>query len=516
VSIVEDGSAPAAATGPGTTAVTNSFTPAANSLLVAVAACGGGSAVETCPVTDSLGSTWTLLKRANTNNFAGATEIWVLDAGPAPAARTVTATITGSNGLGVALTVKVLTGAQPAATCLGGFTVVPTTTAYTISITTTTTGSLACAGLVDSTASGALTGPNGATTSWQAFSDTGNGHKYGTFRATALTGVPGATVIGYTNTAANNQAIVAVEILPAGVVENPVPQPPGRLVLPWHLTLSLLAAQRQLWASAEITAATIAETGLSVAALTGDGTAKKITAQTGQTPAGVTGVGTAKKVAAQTGTVTVGASGRAVAVKRQAQTSTAIAGLAGTSTAVKKQPETGLTAAGLTGSGIQSTAASRAQTGIASIGLAGTGTAKHAVPRSGLTAVAGSGRSAQVKRATPTAVAVCSVAGHGTQKHLASRPGIAVAGLTGQAAPRHLTTLTARALVALAGHGTAIQQAAYIPAYVSVDASTGSGGLDSAATITTTDAGTSGTNLDTATSSGVVDTTTMTTGMIDA
>jgi hypothetical protein len=96
------------------TATTASFTPAANSLLVAVAVCGSsGTGIETCPVTDSLGSTWTLLKRANTNNFAGTAEIWVLDAGSSPAARTVTATITGSTGVGVALTVKVLTGANP-------------------------------------------------------------------------------------------------------------------------------------------------------------------------------------------------------------------------------------------------------------------------------------------------------------------------------------------------------------------------------------------------------------------
>jgi hypothetical protein len=253
VSIVEDGSSPAWANGALQVATTASFIPAANSLLVAVACGGGGSAVQTLPVTDSLGSTWTLLKRANTNNFAGVTEIWVMDAGASPSARAVTATLTGSDGAGVSLSVKVLTGAAPAASCLGGFTVINTTTAYTISITTTTSGSLACAGLVDSTGSGALT-VNGITTAWHSFSDTGNGHKYAEFRATALTGVPGATVIGFTNTPANNQAIVAVEILPAGVVENPAPQPPGRLVLPWHLTLSLLAAQQQRWSTAEVVA----------------------------------------------------------------------------------------------------------------------------------------------------------------------------------------------------------------------------------------------------------------------
>ncbi|HET6212150.1 MAG TPA: hypothetical protein VFE14_04660, partial [Micromonosporaceae bacterium] len=214
--ITEHGSAPAPvlATGISTTATTASFTPVANSLLVAIACGGGGTAVQTVPVTDSLGSTWTLLKRANTNNFAGVTEIWVMDAGSSPSARTVTATLTGSDGAGISLCVKVLTGAQPAATCLGGFTVLHTTTAYTISITTTTAGSLACAGLVDSTASGVLTA-NGITTAWQSENDGTDGHKLAAFRATSLTGTPGATVIGFTNGAANNQAIVAVEILAA-------------------------------------------------------------------------------------------------------------------------------------------------------------------------------------------------------------------------------------------------------------------------------------------------------------
>jgi hypothetical protein len=212
--IIEDPSAPAVVTGSGTTATTASFTPVANSLIVALAAGGAGSAVETCPVTDSLGSTWTLLKRANTNNFAGVAEVWVLDAGASPAARTVTATITGSTGVGVALTVKVLTGAKNAAACLGGFTVTPTTTAYSVSVTTTTVDSLACGVLMDSTSSGALTA-NGISTAWQAFSDVSNGHKAGTFRATNLTTTPGATVIGFSNTAANNQAVVGVEILAA-------------------------------------------------------------------------------------------------------------------------------------------------------------------------------------------------------------------------------------------------------------------------------------------------------------
>jgi hypothetical protein len=64
--ILEDASSPAPVhTAGGLTATTASFTPVANSTLVAIAECGNntGSGVMTCPVTDSLGSTWLLLKR---------------------------------------------------------------------------------------------------------------------------------------------------------------------------------------------------------------------------------------------------------------------------------------------------------------------------------------------------------------------------------------------------------------------------------------------------------------------
>src|SRR6266498_2712278 len=120
MAIAEDASAPAAVTSTGTTTTTASFTPVANSLLVAIANAGNntGAGTITCPVTDSLGSTWTLLKRTNIDlvNGAGSTEVWAMDAGASPAARTVTVTGTGgANAVGVSLCVKVLTGAKPVA-----------------------------------------------------------------------------------------------------------------------------------------------------------------------------------------------------------------------------------------------------------------------------------------------------------------------------------------------------------------------------------------------------------------
>jgi hypothetical protein len=68
----------------------------------------------------------------------------------------------------------------------------------------------------------------------------------------------------------------------------------------------------------------------------------------------------------------------------------------------------------------------------------------------------------------------------------------------------------------LTDSATTVLGSPFTPAYVSVDASTGSSGLDNAATATTTDTGTTGTNFDTASFSGAVDTTTVASGMIDA
>src|SRR6266496_1049243 len=152
--ITEDPSAPPSVhTAGGLTATTASFTPVVGSTLVAIAECGNntGSGTMTCPVTDSLGSTWTLLKRANSpGGNGGSAEVWAMDAGASPAARTVTVTGTGgAQAVGTSLTVRVLTGANPAATILGASATVLGSTAYSIAITPTTLGSLIVGGLID-------------------------------------------------------------------------------------------------------------------------------------------------------------------------------------------------------------------------------------------------------------------------------------------------------------------------------------------------------------------------------
>jgi hypothetical protein len=212
--IIESSTAPAAVTATTTSVTTASFTPVANSLIVAIGICGNntGSGTLTAPVTDSLGSTWTLLKRAN-GGAAGSVDIWAMDAGSSPAARTCTVTGTGgANAVGVALCVKVLVGPKPAATVVGASGSAAGTTAYSLALTSTITGSLVVGGLVDVVAAGALTA-NANTTAWQSVSDATNTEKYGAWRGQALVVTPGAVTYGYTNATGDNQNLAAVELL---------------------------------------------------------------------------------------------------------------------------------------------------------------------------------------------------------------------------------------------------------------------------------------------------------------
>lgn len=215
--IAEDPSAPAPVTDTDNAATTASFTPVADCLIVAVAICGNitGTGTLTAPVTDSLGSTWTLLERSNAAG-TGCVEVWAMDAGSSPSARTVTVTGTGgAQAVGVALTVKCLTGANPVASCLGATAETAGTNAYTISHTSTTTDALVIGGVVNNINAGALT-PNSVTHPWQAVSDTTQTERYGVWRAIDLVATPGTEVFGYTQAAGQQQAHVAVEILPAG------------------------------------------------------------------------------------------------------------------------------------------------------------------------------------------------------------------------------------------------------------------------------------------------------------
>jgi hypothetical protein len=218
VTLAVDASSPAAVFTTTTSAVTASFTPPANSLLVALVSCGNGpgSGSTTGAVTDSGGNTWTLKKRENrVGDSVGSAEIWAMDAGSSPTARTVTLT---SVLAGSALDVLVLTGAAS----LASQTATPVssiTNTYAISVTSTVAGSQIVGSFAQTVTAVTLV-VNGITTSYQSINDASGGATHGKWGSSSLTGTPGAATYGYTNAASAGVEIVGWEILPASVLTS--------------------------------------------------------------------------------------------------------------------------------------------------------------------------------------------------------------------------------------------------------------------------------------------------------
>lgn len=129
---------------------------------------------------------------------------------------TVTATQGGTTANGLALRVFVLT--QAAATQNGATAnaAINSSTAFTASITTTQTGSRvygAAANGSNSSFSAAA-----STTLVDDIADATNTERYGTFKATSLTGTPGATILGLTAAAASTGPLAMAEIKTAGTL----------------------------------------------------------------------------------------------------------------------------------------------------------------------------------------------------------------------------------------------------------------------------------------------------------
>jgi endoglucanase len=207
-------SSPAVVSGSGTTVTTASYTPTANSLLVALVAVGnppGTATATTGAVTDSLGSTWTMKRRQNGTSGVGSAEVWMLDIGASPAARTIT--LTGSKS-GVLLAVLCVTGAQPVASQTGATAVSASTTANTISITPTATGSYIVGVAAETVVDYAVVAA-ASTTLIGSLDDVNNGGAYGAWRSTNTTTVASAQTYGVTPAPANETEKVAVEVLAA-------------------------------------------------------------------------------------------------------------------------------------------------------------------------------------------------------------------------------------------------------------------------------------------------------------
>lgn len=185
-----------------------SFTPSAGTLLVACVAIGNGTGTTglgSSAVTSSGGHTWTLKRRQQVSGQATA-EVWVAD-NPSGSSTTVTATsqVAGQNDVGIqviayagAAKVAGQTGANNGASN------------RQVTLTTTQTGSQVVGAFAYYTN---ITGTALSGTTIFGQTQGADGDTEMAWRATSLTGTPGATTFGITNT--NNAAmkIVAVEIL---------------------------------------------------------------------------------------------------------------------------------------------------------------------------------------------------------------------------------------------------------------------------------------------------------------
>lgn len=204
---------PAYATASAQSVTSASFTPTSGSLLVAMVGIGNGSGTAgagSSAITDTGSHTWTLLKRENPSASSTTAEIWVAN-NTATSAITVTATSQVTNQKDLGLQVISYLGAANVAAQNGATAIA---TASTVSITTTQTGSQVV-GAFGYFTSVTLTA-NANSTILGKFNGTA-GDTAAAFKATSLTGTPGATTVGFTNTTNSSMSIAAAEIKVATV-----------------------------------------------------------------------------------------------------------------------------------------------------------------------------------------------------------------------------------------------------------------------------------------------------------
>lgn len=230
-------SSPSVVTGAGggnpLVATTGSFTPPSGALLLVMASCGrsSGGLQSACTVTSSPAQTWTVApspyaQGAGGNN-GGTAQIAYTYLASAPGAMTVTATFTNV-GAGRALVVKVITGADPDQSSAARAIKVQATnsTAGTLSITTTTANSLVYGTSVCPASNIALT-LNGSTSLINDFNNSTGTTRHVSWKASAVTGTPGATTLGGTWATSTLFQIAAFEVLPAA---PPIPIGASRIV----------------------------------------------------------------------------------------------------------------------------------------------------------------------------------------------------------------------------------------------------------------------------------------------
>lgn len=224
------------ASGSGQTATTTSFTPAASTLLVAVVGIGNGNGVAgsgSTVISDSRSGSWTLRAREVMSGGSVA-EVWCRD-GTTSAAMTVTATSQITGQIDVCLQVFSLSGAAVTASQSAGATKTQGTTSFTASIVTTVTGSFVAGALGYSDNQIVLTAATGTTMDGE-IEQVGGGDTEAAFHATSMTGTPGSTSFGFTNSTGFTVALALAEFVPPSTATTLVR--PFRSVNPAVLTAS--------------------------------------------------------------------------------------------------------------------------------------------------------------------------------------------------------------------------------------------------------------------------------------
>ncbi len=213
-----DASTPAAATtaspSTSTTLVTGSFSPPASSMVVVMASLGYGptSSDPNMTVQDSNGNNYTRGPHVFDTLYDYAV-LFTFYYSSAPGSVTLTATRGNSAQALWSIFPYVLDGASATVGASNTASSTGTPTSWTGSITTTVTGSWVL--LAATVANTPSISPNGATTTITdvANGDVGEVNLLG--KATAATGTPGATTLGWTGSPGNPYAWAALEIVPA-------------------------------------------------------------------------------------------------------------------------------------------------------------------------------------------------------------------------------------------------------------------------------------------------------------
>lgn len=209
-------------TTPGIT--TASFSPGANTLLVAlVAADGTGASQVTAAVTDSVGGStgWAMLARSNGQNgtVGGTSEVWVKWLSGAPGSMTVNVTGTGGTSTGGLLVVRSLLGASSTQNGAVGTQFNTTSVALSVSVAAGT-GNMIYGAILDFVTNATLA-MLANTVAIDNFADATNGD---TWWAGKSTGTTAGTATYGSSTTATGQVAFA-EILAGGGTDATVTFP---------------------------------------------------------------------------------------------------------------------------------------------------------------------------------------------------------------------------------------------------------------------------------------------------